>query len=194
MFKNIVTQSLWITSERKKKNIHICWNNEWTIHISLLESFFRDMIANSLIKTFFECTPRHYVWCLDDYATPHLDTVTLRPAPSDTVTIRPTNVFILRQSDPTGVGQSDHTQTTQFDPLEGGSKRWLWQSDPWSIRPILCFARRVRGQFGRGHTDGAVNKWSCTTRENFTHAWVSRAQAWPNLTPNMARPTQQNST
>ncbi len=58
--------------------------------------------------------------CLDDCATPQLDTVTLRPALSDTVTIRPTNVFILRQSDPTGVGQSDYTQTTQFDPLEVG--------------------------------------------------------------------------
>ncbi len=46
--------------------------------------------------------------------------MTLRPAPSDTVTIRPTNVFILRQSYPTGVGQSDHTQTAQFDPLEVG--------------------------------------------------------------------------
>ncbi len=51
---------------------------------------------------------------------PQLDTVTLRPAPSDTVTIRPTKVFILRQSDPTGVRQSDHTQTAQFDPLEVG--------------------------------------------------------------------------
>jgi hypothetical protein len=50
--------------------------------------------------------------CLDDCTTLHLDTVTLRPAPSDTVTIRPTNVFILRQSDP--------TQTAQFDPLEVG--------------------------------------------------------------------------
>jgi hypothetical protein len=43
---------------------------------------------------------------------PRLDTVTLRPAPSDTITICPTNVFILRQS--------DHTQTAQFDPLEVG--------------------------------------------------------------------------
>ncbi len=58
--------------------------------------------------------------CLDDCATPQLDTVTLRPAPSDTVMICPTNVFTLRQSDPTGVGQSDHTQTAQFDPLEVG--------------------------------------------------------------------------
>ncbi len=40
--------------------------------------------------------------CLDDCATPQLDIATLRPAPSDTVTIRPTNIFILRQSDPTG--------------------------------------------------------------------------------------------
>ncbi len=58
--------------------------------------------------------------CLDDCATPQLDTVTLRPAPSDTVMICPTNVFTFRQSDPTGVGQSDHTQTAQFDPLEVG--------------------------------------------------------------------------
>ncbi len=136
----------------------------------------------------------HHPRCLDDCAIPQLDTVTLRPALSDTVTIRPTNVFILRQSDPTGVGQSDHTQTAQFDPLRSGSKRWLWQSDPRTIRPIFCFARRVRGQFGRRHTDGAVKKRRCATREDFTYAWVSWAQAWPNLTPNMARPTQQNST
>jgi hypothetical protein len=137
--------------------------------------------------------------CLDDCATPQLDTVTLRPAPSDTVTIRPTNVFILRQSDPTGVGQSDHTQTAQFDPLEVGlnvgcNNPTHVQSDPHTFRPILCSARRVRGQFGWRHTDGAVKKRCCATRENFTHAWVSWAQAWPNLTPNMARPTQQNST
>ncbi len=78
-------------------------------------------------------------------------------------------------------------------PLRSGSKRLLWQSDPRSIRPILCFTRRVRGQFGRRHTDGAVKKQRCPTWKNFTHAWVSRAQAWHNLTPNMARPTQQNS-
>ncbi len=76
--------------------------------------------------------------CLDDYTTPHLDTVTLRPAPSDTVTIRPTNVFILRQSDPTGVGQSDHT--AQFDPFEVGlnvgcDNLTHGQSDPFSASP-----------------------------------------------------------
>jgi hypothetical protein len=78
--------------------------------------------------------------CLDDYATPRLATVTLRPAPSDTVTIRPTNVFILRQSDPTGVRQSDHTQTAQFDPLEVGLNVGCVnptqvQSDPFSALP-----------------------------------------------------------
>jgi hypothetical protein len=51
---------------------------------------------------------------------PLLDTVTLRPALSDTVTILPTNVYILRQSDPPGVGLSDHPQTAQFDPLDVG--------------------------------------------------------------------------
>jgi hypothetical protein len=81
-----------------------------------------------------------YFGCLDDCATPQLDTVTLRPAPSDTVTIRPTNVFILRQSDPTGVGQSDHTQTAQFDPLEVGlnvgcDNPTHVQSDPFSASP-----------------------------------------------------------
>ncbi len=79
-------------------------------------------------------------------------------------------------------------------PLRSGSKRWLWQSDPRTIRPIFCFARQVSGQFGWRHTDGAVKKQRCATREDFTHAWVSWAQAWPNLTPNMVRPTQQNST
>jgi hypothetical protein len=77
---------------------------------------------------------------LDDCATPQLDTVTLQPAPSDTVTIRPTNVFILRQSDPTGVGQSDHTQTAQFDPLEVGlnvdcDNPTHVQSDPFLALP-----------------------------------------------------------
>jgi hypothetical protein len=76
----------------------------------------------------------------DDCATPQLDTVTLRPAPSDTVTIRPTNVFILRQSDPSGVGQYDHTQTAQFDPLEVGlnvgcDNPTHVQSDPFSASP-----------------------------------------------------------
>jgi hypothetical protein len=71
---------------------------------------------------------------------PCLDTVTLRPTPSDTVTICPTNVFILRQSDPTGVGQSDHTQTAQFDPLEVGlnvscDNPTHIKSDPFSALP-----------------------------------------------------------
>jgi hypothetical protein len=66
--------------------------------------------------------------------------VTLRPAQSDTVTIRPTNVFISRQSDPTGVGQSDHTQTPKFDPLEVGlnigcDNPTHVQSDPFSASP-----------------------------------------------------------
>ncbi len=80
------------------------------------------------------------IWCLDDCATPQLDTVTLQPAPSDTVTIRPINIFILRQSDSTGVGQSDHTQTAQFDPLEVGlnvgcDNPTHVQSDPFSASP-----------------------------------------------------------
>ncbi len=133
------------------------------------------------------------VRCLDDYATPRLDTVTLWPAPSDTVRIRPTNVFILRQSHPTGVGQSDQTITAQFDPLEvdlnvGFDNPTHIQSDPFFALPD------GRGQFRQRHTDGAVKKQHCATRENFTHAWVSRAQAWPYLTPNMVRPTQQTST
>ncbi len=66
--------------------------------------------------------------------------MTLPAAPSGTVTIRPTNVFILRQSDPTEVGQSDHTQTAQFDPLEVGlnvgcDNPTHKQSDPFSASP-----------------------------------------------------------
>ncbi len=54
--------------------------------------------------------------------------------------IRSTNVFILRESDPTGIGQSDHTQTTQFDPLEVGlnvgcDNPTHGQSDPFSAFP-----------------------------------------------------------
>ncbi len=144
------------------------------------------------------CTLEICIWslhirCLDDCATPQLDTVTLRPTPSGTVTIRPRNVFILRQSDPTWVGQSDHTQTAQSDPLEVGlnvgcDNPTHEQSDPCSVSPAGY------GQFGRRHTDGTVKKRCCATQDNFTHAWVSWAQAWPNLTPNMSRPTQQNST
>jgi hypothetical protein len=69
-------------------------------------------------------------------------------------------------------------------PLRSGSKRWLWQSNPRIIWPILCSAQRGKeGQFGPRHTDGAVKKRRCATGENFTDAWISRAQAWPNLTP-----------
>ncbi len=81
-----------------------------------------------------------FFWCLENYATPRLDTVTLRLAPSNAVTIRSTNVFILRQYDPTGVGQSDHTQTAQFDPLDVGlnvgcDNLTHEQSDPFSASP-----------------------------------------------------------
>jgi hypothetical protein len=69
--------------------------------------------------------------------------------------IRPTNVYILRQSDPTGVGQFDHTRTTQFDPLEVGLNVGCdnpihVQYDPFSAPPGR------RGQSGRRHTDGTV--------------------------------------
>jgi hypothetical protein len=72
---------------------------------------------------------------------PRLDTVTLRPAPSDTVMIRPTIVYKLRQSDPTGVGQSDHPQSAHFDPLEVGlnvgcDNLTHVQSDPFSASPV----------------------------------------------------------
>ncbi len=125
---------------------------------------------------------------------PPLDTVTLRHTPSNTVTIFPTNIFLLRQSDPTGVRQSDHTQTAQFVPLEVGlnvgcDNLTHIQSDPFSASP---------GGWGDSSGDNTqmamLKKRRCATRENFTHAWVSRTQAWTNLTPNMARPTQQNST
>ena len=54
--------------------------------------------------------------------------------------ILPTDNFILRQSDPTGVGQSDHAQTAQFDPLEVGlnigcDNLTHVQSDPFSASP-----------------------------------------------------------
>ncbi len=80
-------------------------------------------------------------------------------------------------------------------PLKSGSKCSLWQSDPQTIR-LISLLRTVGGggQFGPWHTHGAVKKCRCATWENFTHAWVSRVQAWPTLTPNMARPTQQSST
>ncbi len=38
-------------------------------------------------------------------------------------------------------------QNRSVRPLRSGSKRWLWQSDPCTIRPILCSARRGGGQF-----------------------------------------------
>ncbi len=90
--------------------------------------------------------------------------------------MRPTNVYILRQSDPTGVELSDHPQTAQFGPLEVGlnvgcDNPTHEQSDPVSAPP---------GGGGRlGHYTQMVllKKWCCATSENFTHAWVSRAQA-----------------
>ncbi len=78
--------------------------------------------------------------CLDDLATLHLDTVTIQPAPSDTVMICPTNVCILWQSDPTGIGLSNHLQTAQFDPSEvslnvGYDNPTHGYSDPFSAPP-----------------------------------------------------------
>jgi hypothetical protein len=118
-------------------------------------------------------TPTRTIWHCNDSPHKRFHIETIRPHRGRTVRPHPNR---------------------SVQPLRSGSKRWLWQSVPRTIRPILCFARRVRGQFGRRHTDGAVKKQLCATRENFTHAWFSWAQAWPNLTPNMARPTQQNST
>ncbi len=148
----------------------------------------RNLWDNKVYKSVM-CNER----CLDDCATPYLDTVT------PTRTIRHCNdsphkrfhIEIIRPHRGWTVGP--HPNRSVW-PLRSGSRRWLWQSDPRTIRPILCFARRVRGQFRRRHTDGTVEKRCCATWENFTHAWVSWAQAWHNLTPNMARPTQQNST
>jgi hypothetical protein len=71
--------------------------------------------------------------------------------------IRPTNVYILRQSDPTGVKLSDHPQAAQFDHLEVGlnvgcDNLTHEQSDPFSAPPGLG------EQLGRRHTDGTVKK------------------------------------
>ncbi len=79
-------------------------------------------------------------------------------------------------------------------PHRSGSKRWLWQSEPRTIRPILCSTRRGGGDSSDHDKQMALlKKRCCANWENFTHAWVSRAQAWPNITLNMARPTQQSS-
>jgi hypothetical protein len=88
-----------------------------------------------------------------------------------------------------GVGLSSHPQTAQFDPLEVGINVGCDNPTHSLLRPA-----GGGGQFGPQHTDGAVKTRCCATRENFTNAWVSRAQAWSNLTPNMARPTRQSST
>jgi hypothetical protein len=121
------------------------------------------MIAKFNHKT---CSRR----CLDDYATPRSDTMTLRSAPSDTVTIRPTNVFILRQTDPTVVEQFNHTQTVQFDPLEVGLNLGCdnpthVQSDPFSASP-----GRLGDSSGDNTQMALLKKQRCATRENFTHA------------------------
>ncbi len=94
--------------------------------------------------------------CLDDWATPRLDTVSLRPVPSDAVMIRPTNVYILRQSDPTRVRLADHLHTAQFDPLEevglnvGCDNLTHGQSDPFSAPPS-----------GAGTVRSMTKKWRC---------------------------------
>jgi hypothetical protein len=107
---------------------------------------------------------------------PRLDTMTLRPTVTDIVSIRPTNVYILRQSDSTGVGLSDHPQTAQFDPLEvtlsvGCDNPTHVQSNPFSALPS-----------GVGSVRTTTCRWycykrRCATRENFADAWVSWAQA-----------------
>jgi hypothetical protein len=52
----------------------------------------------------------------------------------------PHKCFHIETSDPTGVGQSDHTQTAQFEPLEVGLNAGCdnpthVQSDPFSASP-----------------------------------------------------------
>ncbi len=110
-----------------------------------------------------------------------LDTVTLRPAPSDTVMIHPTNVYILWLSDPQGSNWPTTPKLLRLT-LRRGSKCWLWQSDPQIIRSILCSAWRGGGSTVR----------TATPTWGVTHTWVRRTQAWPNLTPNMVRPTQRS--
>jgi hypothetical protein len=93
--------------------------------------------------------------------------------------IRPTNIYILRRPDPTGTGLSDNPQTVQFNPLEVGlnvgcNNTTHEQSDPF------CACPAGLGQFGPRHTDGAVKKRRCTTRENFADAWVAGRK--PDLT------------
>jgi hypothetical protein len=102
-------------------------------------------------------------------------TLTLQPAPSDIVTIHPTNVYILIQSNPTGVGMSDHLQTAQFDPLEVG----LNVGCDNLTHSLLRWGEG--GQFGPRHTDGAVKKNSAAPpkRTSPTHGSAGRK---PDLT------------
>jgi hypothetical protein len=58
---------------------------------------------------------------------------------SNTVSIHPTNVYILSRSDPTGVRLSNHPQTAQFDPLEVGLNVGC---DNLTHEPILCSTRQ----------------------------------------------------
>jgi hypothetical protein len=171
----------------KHSNFHKFCQNHWTQGRMLCTILHMLKMYSDYIPV-VNTTRLYRSWCLDDYATPpfrHCDTPTCTIWHcNDSPHIR-LHIVTVR---PTGVGLSDHPQTAQFG-LTSGSKRWLWQSDPGTIRPILCSARRRGLQFGPRHTDGAVKKRRCATRENFTHVWVSRAQAWPN----MARPTQQSS-
>jgi hypothetical protein len=69
---------------------------------------------------------------------PNLDTVTLRPTWSDTVTIRPKNIKILCNATLKVVGLFSHPKTAPFGP-ECWSKGLLWHSGPWvnSKRTLL---------------------------------------------------------
>ncbi len=83
------------------------------------------------------CTPRPLPspsGCLDDCTTPQLDTVTLRPAPSDTVTICPKRFHIETIRPHRGWTVRPHPNRS-VRPLRSGSKCWLWQSDPFSASP-----------------------------------------------------------
>jgi hypothetical protein len=86
------------------------------------------------------------------------------------------------------------TPNRSLRSLRSGSKCSLYNPIHGQSNPF--FAPPGRGGDSSHHDTQMTlfKKRRCATRENCTHAWVSQAQAWPYLIPNMARPTQQSST
>jgi hypothetical protein len=152
----------------------------WSVNESLLLPCDHNQIIHALLVEIFhihEPIAAGVPWRLGH--PPHLDTVTLRPALSDTVTNWPKNIFILWHSDP-GVGLSEHPK-----PLSSTPQKWVEtlavmigiMSRHYRKLGYSLFLLGLMGQCRTPHTNGAHKKWHRATWQNSTNAWVSRVCA-----------------